>query len=197
MSDVPIVIVADRAENGTAPWSSKLVSDGYTVVAVDRDKDRLDGLQGGVHREVADSSDPTVPAPLMKSVVKKVGPPIGLVNTLGTFVPGDALTTTSDTSSRPSGRSDCGDRAQQRLASSLAPCAGNDRDRPYPLRVLSWGSHLSAGNRGVHSSPHCGRALRSAGIRLEFSVGCFGGPHGIRTIELHAGTGVPGMAPRD
>jgi NAD(P)-dependent dehydrogenase (short-subunit alcohol dehydrogenase family) len=96
MNDAPIAIVAGGGGELGRSVVVKLVSDGYTVVAVDRDKERLDGLPEGVHREVADPSDPTVPAPLVDRVVQELGPPIGLVNTLGTFIPGDALTTTSD-----------------------------------------------------------------------------------------------------
>jgi NAD(P)-dependent dehydrogenase (short-subunit alcohol dehydrogenase family) len=96
MNEAPIAIVAGGGGELGRSVVVKLVSDGYTVVAVDRDKDRLDGLPAGVLREVVDPSDPMVPVPLVDRLAGKIGPPVALVNTLGTFIPGEALATTPD-----------------------------------------------------------------------------------------------------
>jgi NAD(P)-dependent dehydrogenase (short-subunit alcohol dehydrogenase family) len=73
-----------------------LVGSGFVVVAVDRDADKLDEFPKEVHREVADAADPGVAVPLIDRIVSEVGPPDVLINTLGTFFPGDVLATTPD-----------------------------------------------------------------------------------------------------
>jgi NAD(P)-dependent dehydrogenase (short-subunit alcohol dehydrogenase family) len=45
---------------------------------------------------VADTTDPEVVTPLIDRIAAEVGPPGVLVNTIGAFRPGDALTTTPD-----------------------------------------------------------------------------------------------------
>lgn len=74
-----------------------LAASGLTVVGVDRNERGLGGLPGGVRREVADTTDPKVVRPLIDRIAAEVGPPAVLVNTIGTFRPGDALSTTPDT----------------------------------------------------------------------------------------------------
>jgi NAD(P)-dependent dehydrogenase (short-subunit alcohol dehydrogenase family) len=92
----PIAIVAGAGgELGRAVVVS-LVGRGYTVVALDRSKDKLDGLPEGVHREPADATDPAVAAPLVDRIVRDLGLPDVLVNTLGVFIPGEAVATTPD-----------------------------------------------------------------------------------------------------
>jgi NAD(P)-dependent dehydrogenase (short-subunit alcohol dehydrogenase family) len=46
---------------------------------------------------VADTIDPAVAAKLIDRIAAEVGPPQVLVNTIGAFVPGDALSTTPET----------------------------------------------------------------------------------------------------
>jgi NAD(P)-dependent dehydrogenase (short-subunit alcohol dehydrogenase family) len=67
---------------------------GLTVVAVDRTEAGLQQLPDGIHREVADATDPAVPGPLVHRIAGEVGPPNILVNTIGSFELGDALTVT-------------------------------------------------------------------------------------------------------
>jgi NAD(P)-dependent dehydrogenase (short-subunit alcohol dehydrogenase family) len=74
-----------------------LAASGRTVVAVDRNKRGLGELPDGVRREVADMTDPEAVTPLIDQIAAEVGPPGVLVNTIGAFRPGDALTTTPDT----------------------------------------------------------------------------------------------------
>jgi NAD(P)-dependent dehydrogenase (short-subunit alcohol dehydrogenase family) len=73
-----------------------LAVSGLTVVAVDRTERGLRELPDGVRREVADTTDPEVVTPLIDRIAAEVGPPGVLVNTIGAFRPGDALTTTPE-----------------------------------------------------------------------------------------------------
>jgi NAD(P)-dependent dehydrogenase (short-subunit alcohol dehydrogenase family) len=77
--------------------AAALVSGGLTVVAVDRNEHGLRELPDMVHREVADTTDPAVAPRLIDRIAEEVGPPDVLVNTIGAFHPGDALTTTPET----------------------------------------------------------------------------------------------------
>jgi NAD(P)-dependent dehydrogenase (short-subunit alcohol dehydrogenase family) len=77
--------------------TAALTARGLTVVAVDRSEHALRDLPDGVRREVADTTDPAVVAQLVDRIASEVGPPDVLVNTIGAFRPGDALTTTPET----------------------------------------------------------------------------------------------------
>jgi NAD(P)-dependent dehydrogenase (short-subunit alcohol dehydrogenase family) len=70
---------------------------GLTVVAVDRSDAGLKQLPDEIHREVADGTDPEVPGPLVDRIAAEVGSPDVLVNTIGAFELGDALTVTPQT----------------------------------------------------------------------------------------------------
>jgi NAD(P)-dependent dehydrogenase (short-subunit alcohol dehydrogenase family) len=74
-----------------------LAAGGLTVVAVDRNEAGLRQLPDKVRREVADATDPAVAMRLIDRIASEVGPPDVLVNTIGAFRPGDALTTTPET----------------------------------------------------------------------------------------------------
>jgi NAD(P)-dependent dehydrogenase (short-subunit alcohol dehydrogenase family) len=74
-----------------------LAAGGLTVVAVDRNEGGLGELPGSVRAEVADAADPAVAKSLVERIARQVGPPDVLVNTIGAFRPGDALTTTPET----------------------------------------------------------------------------------------------------
>jgi NAD(P)-dependent dehydrogenase (short-subunit alcohol dehydrogenase family) len=67
-----------------------------TVVAVDRNRAGMEGLPDGVAREVVDAIDPDAVAPMVERIAHDVGSPDVLVNTIGAFRTGDALTTTPD-----------------------------------------------------------------------------------------------------
>jgi NAD(P)-dependent dehydrogenase (short-subunit alcohol dehydrogenase family) len=73
-----------------------LAAAGLTVVAVDRSERGLGDFPGGVRREVADATDPAAAKSLVERIAGQVGPPDVLVNTIGAFRPGDALTATPD-----------------------------------------------------------------------------------------------------
>jgi len=74
-----------------------LAAVGLTVVAVDRSERGLGDFPGSVRREVADATDPAAAKSLIDRIAGEVGPPDVLVNTIGAFRPGDALSTTPDT----------------------------------------------------------------------------------------------------
>jgi NAD(P)-dependent dehydrogenase (short-subunit alcohol dehydrogenase family) len=74
-----------------------LAAGGLTVVAVDRSERGLGDLPGSVRREVADATDPAAAKSLVDRIAGEVGPPDVLVNTIGAFRPGDALTATPET----------------------------------------------------------------------------------------------------
>src|SRR6476646_920386 len=92
-----IAIVAGAGSGLGQATALRLHHDGVSVVAVDRGEAGLKELPAGIHTEVADATDPTAPRPLVDRVVTKVGPPDILVNTIGAYELGDALTTTPQT----------------------------------------------------------------------------------------------------
>jgi NAD(P)-dependent dehydrogenase (short-subunit alcohol dehydrogenase family) len=93
-SQVAVVIGAGALGRATA---AILADSGLTVVAVDRTQDALRELPDGIRREVADTTDPAVARPLVDRLAREIGPPAILVNTLGAFRQGDALSTTPET----------------------------------------------------------------------------------------------------
>jgi NAD(P)-dependent dehydrogenase (short-subunit alcohol dehydrogenase family) len=74
-----------------------LAAAGLTVVAVDRNERGLGDFPGSVRPEVADATDPAAATRLIDRIASEVGPPDVLVNTIGAFRLGDALTTTPET----------------------------------------------------------------------------------------------------
>jgi NAD(P)-dependent dehydrogenase (short-subunit alcohol dehydrogenase family) len=74
-----------------------LAAGGLTVVAVDRNERGLGDLPDDIRREVADATDPAAATRLIDRIAAEVGPPDVLVNTIGAFRLGDALSTTPET----------------------------------------------------------------------------------------------------
>ena len=74
-----------------------LAAGGLTVVAVDRNEPGLSNLPDDIRREVADATDPAAATRLIDRIAAEVGPPDVLVNTIGAFRLGDALSTTPET----------------------------------------------------------------------------------------------------
>jgi NAD(P)-dependent dehydrogenase (short-subunit alcohol dehydrogenase family) len=89
------IVVGAAGELGRAT-AVRLADRGMTVVAVDRDEPGLRRLPDAMARELVDATDPTTAAPMVERIVRDVGPPEVLVNTIGVFQSGDALTTTPD-----------------------------------------------------------------------------------------------------
>ncbi len=91
----PIVIVVGAGSGLGQATALTLNRAGLTVVAVDRSEAGLKQLPDEIHREVADATDPAVPGPLVNRIAAEVGPPSILVNTIGAFELGDALSVTA------------------------------------------------------------------------------------------------------
>jgi NAD(P)-dependent dehydrogenase (short-subunit alcohol dehydrogenase family) len=89
------IVVGAAGELGRAT-AVTLANRGMTVVAVDRNQAGLDGLPDGMSRRVVDAVDANAAAPMVERIAQAVGPPYALVNTIGAFQTGDALTTTPD-----------------------------------------------------------------------------------------------------
>jgi len=96
MSAQVAIVAGGGGELGRAT-AVALAAGGRSVVAVDRSERGLRDLPDGVRREVADTTDPAVAAKLIDRIAAEVGPPEVLVNTIGAFRPGDALSTTPET----------------------------------------------------------------------------------------------------
>jgi 3-oxoacyl-[acyl-carrier protein] reductase len=77
--------------------AATLAAGGLTVVAVDRNERALRDLPDSARAEVADTTDPAAVKSLIDRIAGEVGPLDVLVNTIGTFRPGDAVTTTPET----------------------------------------------------------------------------------------------------
>jgi NAD(P)-dependent dehydrogenase (short-subunit alcohol dehydrogenase family) len=91
---VAVVVGGGPLGHATA---ATLAGGGRTIVVVDRNESGLADLPDGVRHEVADATDPAAAAPLIDRIADAVGPPDVLVNTIGTFSLGDALTVTPET----------------------------------------------------------------------------------------------------
>jgi NAD(P)-dependent dehydrogenase (short-subunit alcohol dehydrogenase family) len=92
----PVAIVVGAAGELGRATAVTLAERGMTVVAVDRNETGIAGLPDGMARELVDATDPGAVAPTVERIVRDVGPPQVLVNTIGAFQTGDALTTTPD-----------------------------------------------------------------------------------------------------
>ncbi|HEU0241609.1 MAG TPA: SDR family oxidoreductase [Micromonosporaceae bacterium] len=91
-----IAIVAGAAGALGHATTVTLAAGGSTVVAIDRNEPGLHDLPANVRREVADPTDPATVTKLIDRIADEVGPPNALVNTIGAFIPADALDTTPD-----------------------------------------------------------------------------------------------------
>jgi NAD(P)-dependent dehydrogenase (short-subunit alcohol dehydrogenase family) len=73
-----------------------LAGAGFTVVGVDRSEQGLAELADGIRRELVDSTDPAAARSLVDRIAAEVGAPEVLVNTIGAFRVGDAVTATPE-----------------------------------------------------------------------------------------------------
>jgi NAD(P)-dependent dehydrogenase (short-subunit alcohol dehydrogenase family) len=96
MSSERVAIVVGAGGELGRSTAGKLMAAGFTVVGVDRSEQGLKELPDGVRHEVADSIDPAAARDVVDRIAAQVGPPEVLVNTIGTYHLGDALTVTQD-----------------------------------------------------------------------------------------------------
>ena len=94
-SNERVAIVAGAGELGRAT-AERLAAAGFTVVGVDRSEEGLKELPDSIRRETADPTDPAAARSVVDRIAAEVGPPEVLVNTIGMFHPGDALSVTPE-----------------------------------------------------------------------------------------------------
>ena len=73
-----------------------LAARGLTVVAVDRNEQALRELPDSIVREAADTTDPAAARNIIDRIAADIGAPGILVNAIGTFRLGDAISTTPE-----------------------------------------------------------------------------------------------------
>ncbi len=93
MSERVAIVVGAGGELGRAS-AVKLAAAGFTVVGVDRSEEGLKELPDGIRSEVGDATDPAVAKNLVDRIAAEVGPPVALVNAIGTYHLGEALDAT-------------------------------------------------------------------------------------------------------
>jgi NAD(P)-dependent dehydrogenase (short-subunit alcohol dehydrogenase family) len=95
VSERVAIVVGAGSELGRSTVE-KLAAAGFTPVGVDRSAERLKELPAGVRREAADPTDPAAARSVVDRIAAEVGPPEALVNTIGTYHLGEALTATPE-----------------------------------------------------------------------------------------------------
>ena len=95
MSERVAIVVGAGGELGRAS-AVKLAAAGFTVVGVDRSEEGLKELPDGIRSEVGDATDPAVAKNLVDRIAAEVGPPVALVNAIGTYHLGKALDATPE-----------------------------------------------------------------------------------------------------
>jgi NAD(P)-dependent dehydrogenase (short-subunit alcohol dehydrogenase family) len=95
MSERVAIVVGAGGELGRAT-AEKLAAAGFTVVGTDRSEKGLKEPPDGIGREVADPVDPAAARSVVDRIAAEAGPPEVLVNTIGTYHLGDALTVTPE-----------------------------------------------------------------------------------------------------
>ena len=95
MSEHVAIVIGAGGELGRAT-AEKLVAAGFTVVGVDRSEEGLKELPDGIRREAADPTDPAAARSVVDRIAAEVGLPEVLVNAIGTYHLGEALTATPE-----------------------------------------------------------------------------------------------------
>ncbi len=95
MSDRVAIVVGAGGEVGRAT-AQALAAAGYTVAGVDRNEQGLKELPDGIRRQAGDATDAAAAKSVIDQIATEVGPPEVLVNTIGTFRLGKAVTATLD-----------------------------------------------------------------------------------------------------
>ena len=87
-----VAIVAGAGGGLGRATAVKLAAAGFTVAGVDRSEEGLKELPDGIRRAAADPADPAAARSVVDRIAAEAGPPEALVNTIGTYHPGEALT---------------------------------------------------------------------------------------------------------
>jgi len=88
-SNERVAIVAGAGGELGRATAEKLAAAGFTVAGVDRNQEALKELPDGIRR---DPADPAAARSVVDRIAAEVGPPEVLVNTIGTYRLGEALT---------------------------------------------------------------------------------------------------------
>ena len=88
-----VAIVAGAGGDLGRATAEKLAAAGFTVAGVDRNQEALKELPDGIRR---DPADPAAARSVVDRIAAEVGPPEVLVNTIGTYRLGEALTATPE-----------------------------------------------------------------------------------------------------
>jgi NAD(P)-dependent dehydrogenase (short-subunit alcohol dehydrogenase family) len=95
MSERVAIVAGAGGELGRAT-AETLAAAGFTTAGVDRSEQGLKELPDGIRRELADPTDQAVARSVVDRIAAEVGPPEVLVNTIGTYHLGEALTATPE-----------------------------------------------------------------------------------------------------
>ena len=95
MSERVAIVAGAGGELGRAT-AAKLAAAGFTVAGIDRSEGALKQLPDGIRRETADPTDPAAARAAVDRIAAEAGPPEVLVNTIGTYRLGEALTATPE-----------------------------------------------------------------------------------------------------
>jgi NAD(P)-dependent dehydrogenase (short-subunit alcohol dehydrogenase family) len=95
MSEQVAIVTGAGGELGRAT-AVKLTAAGFTVAGIDRNEQGLKELPDGIRTEIADPVDPAGARGAVDRIAAEVGPPAVLVNTIGTYHLGDALSVTPE-----------------------------------------------------------------------------------------------------
>ena len=95
MSERVAIVVGAGGDLGRVT-AEKLAAAGFTVAGVDRSEEALKDLPDSIWREAADPVDPAAARSVVDRIAAGAGPPEVLVNTIGTYHPGEALTATPE-----------------------------------------------------------------------------------------------------
>lgn len=95
-NDGRLAIVAGAGGELGRATATTLADRGYTVVGIDRSEGGLKELPDSIARKVADPTDPAVARAVVDAIAEEAGPPEVLVNTIGGYLVGDALSTTPE-----------------------------------------------------------------------------------------------------
>src|SRR5258707_13123584 len=95
MSERVAIVAGAGGELGRAT-AEKLAAAGFTMVGVDRSEEGLKELPDSIRREAADPTEPAAARSVVDRIAAEAGPPEVLVNTIGTYHLGEALTATPE-----------------------------------------------------------------------------------------------------
>jgi len=91
-----VAIMAGAGGELCPATAEKLPAAGFTMVRVDRNEEALKELPDSIRREAANPTGPAAARSVVDRIAAEVGPPEVLVNTVGTYGLGEALTATPE-----------------------------------------------------------------------------------------------------